>query len=1128
MADAQSDADKVSEPVSAPVHRLTISEIRQRRLAKLGGPSPAAANQPQQNGQTPDTAKPAPTEEPAKPFPGDQAENTRPEQSSDSSATIQTSSNPATPQPTPSPAPRINIKSAASLDGQIDAGSRPRSRQGQQENIESWEDRTLSAIFRITLNEAQKDRFYLAGVRSDLEGEEAPVRISLGILDQAILEAASNTRNGKPLEYLLGCWKRISRQWRNVRPAGEADSKYNIVKEARRLCMSYCIFAVTMPEMFGLEPSEKNALAEHLLCDPEHDNGVCHEFLQEAVSRFPEDESIKDALVGAIEQLSRDLSKMTMNENYKPYIMALRNFVRFTPLVDALTLSPLFTPEMIEAPQIETDTLLGPFFRISPLTADVALQYFTGARARDEAFVRNSQQALRMTLQTHQDDLFDIAERIVKAGKVYRDRLLDWFALTVNQNHKRRAIWVDEKIVSSDGFMINVTAVMDRLCEPFVETTFSKVHLASVDYLRKNPRVDIRDETKLNADQKTSDEFYANDLGPRDNNNFITEIFFLTVAAHHYGKEAANNKLGNLQREVKHLEKQIEQMEKERVKFMSNNMQLAIFDQHVKRFKDQLERGQCVIRAVQGVLLDETAQQRSMQFMRFVIVWLLRIAVPGSQYPKEEIRLPLAEDVPQVFRCLPEYFLEDIVDNFKFCTRTMPWVIMSTQCEELITVCITFLRSSEYIKSPYLKSGLVSILFHGVWPFGRRSKGILGDLLNSSDFALKHLLHALMKFYIEAESTGTHTQFFDKFNIRYEIFKVIQCIWSNSIYRDNLERESKQNVDFFVRFVNLMLNDVTFVLDESFSAFRLIHKLQIELSQSGEDGSEMTQEQRQQKEEELEGAKGRAKSYMQLTNETVQMFKMFTEALPDAFTMPEIVQRLADMLDYNLDALAGKNQRELKVEDSQQYGFAPAILLSDIMSVYLNLKDKPSFHLAVARDGRSYKPHAFANAVQIMNKTGSSLKSPDELDTWRKLTATIAATKEADDQAEEDLGEIPDEFLDPLMYTLMEDPVILPMSRQTVDRSTIRSHLLSDPTDPFNRQPMSIEDVIEDAELKEKIDAFKAEARGRRIRAIEEKKAVEVDEQVEEAGNADGGDPMDVDSIAGQGVKRKSPTGEEL
>ena len=44
---------------------------------------------------------------------------------------------------------------------------------------------------------------------------------------------------------------------------------------------------------------------------------------------------------------------------------------------------------------------------------------------------------------------------------------------------------------------------------------------------------------------------------------------------------------------------------------------------------------------------------------------------------------------------------------------------------------------------------------------------------------------------------------------------------------------------------------------------------------------------------------------------------------------------------------------------------------------------------------------------------------------------------------EEDLAaEAPDEFLDPIMGTLMTDPVTLPTSNQTVDRSVIARHLL--------------------------------------------------------------------------------------
>jgi len=46
------------------------------------------------------------------------------------------------------------------------------------------------------------------------------------------------------------------------------------------------------------------------------------------------------------------------------------------------------------------------------------------------------------------------------------------------------------------------------------------------------------------------------------------------------------------------------------------------------------------------------------------------------------------------------------------------------------------------------------------------------------------------------------------------------------------------------------------------------------------------------------------------------------------------------------------------------------------------------------------------------------------------------------------------------MATIMKDPVTLPSSKAVLDLSTIKSHLLSDPTDPFNRVPLKIEDVI--------------------------------------------------------------------
>ena len=68
-----------------------------------------------------------------------------------------------------------------------------------------------------------------------------------------------------------------------------------------------------------------NALTSHLLVDPEDEHGVCHDFLSEAISRFPEDESVQVALVTAVEGLSQRLSKLSMNADYKPYVMVRLN-----------------------------------------------------------------------------------------------------------------------------------------------------------------------------------------------------------------------------------------------------------------------------------------------------------------------------------------------------------------------------------------------------------------------------------------------------------------------------------------------------------------------------------------------------------------------------------------------------------------------------------------------------------------------------------------------------------------------------------------------------------------------------------------------------------------------------------
>ncbi|KAJ3047555.1 hypothetical protein HK097_011440 [Rhizophlyctis rosea] len=383
------------------------------------------------------------------------------------------------------------------------------------------------------------------------------------------------------------------------------------------------------------------------------------------------------------------------------------------------------------------------------------------------------------------------------------------------------------------------------------------------------------------------------------------------------------------------------------------------------------------------------------------------------------------------------------------------------------------------MKNPYLKSKLVEILFFFTLPLYRtRSGETMGRLdlvFSTHPLAKEYLVSSLMRFYVDVEQTGMHSQFYDKFNIRYNISQILKSVWEDSNHKQRVIEQSR-NKDFFVRFVALLMNDTTFLLDESLSKLKEIQSVQTELETPAEQSQE-GQRRRQEREATLAQAERQAQSYMSLGNETVHMLQYMTadKDVVEPFMAGEVVERLAAMLDFNLAALVGPRCTELKVKNPEKYRFDPKRLLKELIEIFVHLGHREEFVGAVAKDGRSYNRNLFLRAQGILLK--NRLKSERELEPLFEFVDKVERTIQAEQQAEEELGEIPDEFADPLLYHLMEDPVILPSSGTTIDRSTIKAHLLSDAHDPFNRQPLAIEDVIPNDELRQKIADWKSSLR---------------------------------------------------
>ncbi|GFR79782.1 ubiquitin conjugation factor E4 B [Elysia marginata] len=402
--------------------------------------------------------------------------------------------------------------------------------------------------------------------------------------------------------------------------------------------------------------------------------------------------------------------------------------------------------------------------------------------------------------------------------------------------------------------------------------------------------------------------------------------------------------------------------------------------------------------------------------------------------------------------------------------RYMPVGMVEPEHKQLTQLLLVLLCSQKYMRNPYLTAKLVEVIFVLQPSIQTKTESLNNELL-MSDIAVHSLVPSLMKFYTDIESTGASSEFYDKFAIRYHISIIFKTMWAMPAHQIKFMEEASSGKQF-VRFVNMLMNDTTFLLDESLDCLKRIHEIQ-DLMDNKEKFDKLTKEQQQTKQRQLASDERQCRNYLTLATETVEMFHYLSTKIVEPFLVPELADRLTAMLNCNLQQLCGPKCKNLKVKTPEKYGWEPKKLLDILTDIYLHL-DCEKFAKAVANDERSYRKELFDNAIDCMVK--ACIKTSEEINTFRDLQQRVEAFVVQKHKSEVDYGDIPDEFKDPLMDTLMENPVILP-SGQVMERAIIIRHLLNSQTDPFNRQPLKEEELVPATELKQKIAAWLEEKR---------------------------------------------------
>ncbi|XP_050525292.1 ubiquitin conjugation factor E4 B [Daktulosphaira vitifoliae] len=889
-------------------------------------------------------------------------------------------------------------------------------------------------------------------------------------------EQPEKTTTSAALKFLFDCYSRIAVEERQYPKRSSSPPVCSLLQNIRAQCVSHSIMLLTNTCILDdkesariLEPLH-SPLTEFLL-QGTLPRGFLNELFNRTALKLTTFKQVFSPLLQNLYRIMQTASFVgsthrrpieILNELTSLAFYSVKNNL---PVCSLIVQLPQFLPKRITqngGRELSFTSYLGPFLSVSlfaeddPKVIDKLLNFNT---LSDKSGLIGT---LRQEMQTTRAELNKIMYNLM-VNLSSREATLTYVTKMLVYNEKRCKMRVDERTIAGDGFMLNLLTTLQELS--------LKIKMEKVDPLyifnAKHSMIDISSDTRLKFTSQEYSDWLVETSKSFKEVKFSTRCWFLTLYCHHIALIPAFNKHTRRYRTVRDLQKLIEEITNSESEWKSNPTLAARNKDLLKKWKAQLRKLVKSKSCGELVLYDPLLITRCIVFYSTVAEFMLTLLQGTPYIPKSDIVFPA--EIPDILAAIPEWFVEDIADFLLFILQYAPKAIDFKFFDTLLTWILVCICSPAAFKNPYLIAKLIEVLFV-LNPSIQPKTEVLNNMMMGHALSISHLPSALMKFYTVIESTGASSEFYDKFTIRYHISLILKSMWESPLHRRAVIAESKSGIQF-VKFVNMLINDTTFLLDESLESLKRIHEVQEQMADTAI-WSSLSDETQQTRTRQLSADERQCRSYLTLAQETVDMFHYLTMDIKEPFMRSELVTRLTAMLNFNLQQLCGPKCKNLKVKSPENYGWEPRRLLKQLIDIYLHL-DCDQFAAAIAADERSFRMELFEDAANRMARVLNSSKL--EVTQFQNLADKANEISIQNIKKEVDFNDAPEEFRDPLMDTLMDDPVILPSSGKIMDRPVIIRHLLNSQTDPFNRQPLTEDDLTPAEELKQKIQKWKIE-----------------------------------------------------
>lgn len=1031
----------------------------------------------------------------------------------------------------------------------------------------------LQKIFRITLTDGSVKSnaaiIYLPDLETAIESANTDLKLlsvdKVDLLLEKMIQHIAKQKEERYFPYLSECFHRAN-DLIIAKSLAVSKSQLKYIQES---IIKYAALLVQCPQYFEINLNNEHSKRLFINFVEQSSSGI---FLHKILAQIDENEhnDANDIFSCIVEYFYDQIKDRTIGNLKLHTVNTLKGLLSFKRLAMFAVSLDCFLPCKVATSSntsvkhgflLETSSLFGRLLTPTPLDGPLYSLNNESNRVAAKYFknLAISHQLMQANMAVIRNEMFEVihttAELIkdlCRIDKIARSAVFRWLGtiLCSNENKAKlnhhaslngqpistmphiEALLLRLTGENSFGFGLNVFWLILQLVEPI---KYEK--LGDLDYffiVREEVEIsymmgDIIKEALLGENVEEAKNIYKKMDTSNDEPKFTTKIFWLTFKGL---RVFYNPALGEFMKVVNEIEKLSHKDEFGNSSNKNNNQ---------KRMKLNAE-----FYCWKAILLHPTFVESLWHFIHLAIIFILRamfcyetdgslsmisndllnnnkrrITSIVSQYYSLLVSSSNNISVSPQFSVLPAVFVDDVLTTIKHLialhrlwlhnkrsTDKDPLIMMDT--ELVTTFCISVMSSTKHFRNVHTRCDGGSNTIYTIF----REDDLQSRIVNNN-FAMQHLIPSLATTFIHSQKAS----YYDRMNFRLPIVEMFQDLLNMEQHRKQFYVLAEKNEAIFVHLVHLLLNDMSYLMEETINNLSEVRRRENEGTMNDSDHGEVrnnlsastnidrnqthnnnsctnSQDTTNSDDDEEIVNYGDDSNILHTDSRTLRQntktvvyYSFKSCSLLWAFTKycgvtivksRSILPQTISCLDCCLFHLVGPRMSHLKVRNMEEYNFKPKEWLSRVCETYVYLMDADAGGDALIREitdeGRYFKPEIFCKAMHFLRR--ERLMGSTMLDKFGNILKKLSQFQEQD-LLLANIDDIPEEFLDPIMQEIMVDPVILPTSNNIMERRHIERHLMSDETDPFTRAPLKKNDLIPASELKQKIEEYLENAKAK-------------------------------------------------